>query len=210
MAEMSRELAAALDELRFDEARRLIESLPEDERDEALAVVRVAEEDAVEDGEALANRIQLLARDDHYAALYALSSDEMTTRKLSLVSDEIRRGAEIHLNGARRRREQSLRSARRQIVRARESLDAFHTGDARKALSRVDETWLEEDDKAELEVLRLRYEKVKAEADELNSVGEKVLAEHGVRRRAGRAARGCLPGVLALLVLAAAAGLGLG
>lgn len=210
MAEMAGELAAALDELRFDEAHRLIELLPADQREQALGLLRTAREEAIDDAEALAGRVQLLARDDHYAALYALSNDAMTGRKLALVSDEIRRGAEIHLNGARRRREQSLRSARRHIARARQSLDAFHTGNARMALARVDETWLEKEDEDELAVLRDRYEKVKVEADELNSVGEKVLAEHGGRRAAGRTARGCLPWLVALLVVAAVAVLAFG
>jgi hypothetical protein len=127
----------------------------------------------------------------------------MTQRRLALLPDELSRGATVHLNGAQRRRELSLRSARGQLARAREALDSFHTGNARKALARVDETWLEDSDKEELAVLRERLEFVKAEADELAALADQALAEHEQNRRSG-IGRGCLSSIILMLVLAAA------
>ncbi len=200
MSDASPDFSAALDELRFDDARALLDDAPEGERDGWAQRLRAAYEDAVDEAELLANRIQLLAREDHYAALFDLSNDPMTARRLSLLPDELRRGATIHLNGARRRREQSLRSARNQLRRAREALDGFHTGNARQALARVDETWLEPDDEAELAALRTRLDLVKAETDELAALAGQALAEHEESSRWLRR-RGCLSSVLAALAV---------
>jgi len=194
---------AAIEDLRFGDARRLVASAPESERAAMTERLRGAIDAATEDAERFANRIQALAREDHYAALYALAKDPLTQRRLALLPDELRRGATVHLNGAQRRRELSLRSARGQLATAREALDSFLTGNARKALARVDETWLEDSDMEELAVLRERLDFVKAEADELAALAEQALAEHEQNRRSG-IGRGCLSSILLLLALVAA------
>ncbi len=192
----------ALDELRFEDAAASIADLPAEERLVLDATLRAAREEAIDEAELFANRIQLLAREDHYAALYDLSEDPMTERRLSLLPDELSRGAFVHLNGARRRREQSLRSARGHLDRAREALDSFHTGNARRALSRVDEVWLTDDEKAELAALRERLDFVKAEADELNAIAEQTVAEHE-STRPSRLGRGCASSTLLVLAVLA-------
>ena len=202
------ELDAALAELRFDDASDLVDGLGPEERPAAAARLRAARESATDGAELFANRIQQLARSDHYAALYALSKDPTTFRQLGLLPKEIRRGAEVHLNGAQRRREQSLGSARRQMAQARKALDTFHTGTARTALARVDTTWLGDGEKAELAELRERLELLKAETDELAARGDQVAEKHGPRpARSSRARSGCLAKVLLALgvVLAAMA-----
>ena len=202
MSDPRQEFERAIDELRFGDARKLIDEFPEDDRPALQAALRSEHEEAIEEAELFANRIQLLAREDHYFALYELTTDPMTSRRLHLLAKEIRRGAEIHLNGAERRREQSLGSARRHMDRAEQLLDEFHTGNARSALARVDETWLEEEDRTRLVALRDRLEAVKAESEELSSLSEEIIAEHGpVRTR--RSGGGCLSAVLAITAIIA-------
>ena len=202
------EIDAAIEQLRFGDADELINGLAPQERSAAVARLREAGQLAFERAHQLADRIQKLARNDHYAALYVLSNDLICARLLGLLPEKIRRGAEVHLNGARRRREQSLSSARAYIAQARTALDTFRTSDARKALLRVETAWFEEDDRAELSALRERLSLAKAEGDALTTRGEQILGEHNAELLGSRDMRsGCLARAFTLLVFAIAVAL---
>jgi hypothetical protein len=192
------EFESAIAELRFSDARAVLAAASGEDREVWERRLRDAEEAAREAGEDLADRIQQLAREGAYPTLYELAEDEGSVRLLALVPAEIRRGAEIHLNGARRRREQSLASARRQLEVAQRALDEFRPHDAEAALARVDVMWFDEGDRASFETLRSRLDAVTAETAELASLSERVLREEGALRRSRR--RGCLPAVLVLAV----------
>lgn len=190
----------ALSEFRFDDAAALLADLSDTERSAAATRLAVSKDAAADEGERLANRIQKLARTNHYAALLALASDPTSARLLALTSTEIRRGAELHLNGALRRRERGAVTARRDLDRAREALADFDTAEAKTWLDRVDPAMLDDAGRTELGDVRDRLTGLAAEASELSSVAAEVLAEQPVAVDEGARRRlGCLGGSLLIL-----------
>ncbi len=192
----------ALGELRLNDARDIAASWDDAARAAAMERLHTVEARARADADKLAARIQELARQDHYAALLDLADDPRTARLLAYTSREIRRGATLHLDGARRRRDRARQSARRQLESASRSLDELDAAEARKALDRIDVRWLDDAERSELEEVSERAAKAQAEADELAAVTAEVLAEHQPRRTPSR--RGCLPAAVWLLAVFAA------
>ncbi|MFQ5554153.1 MAG: hypothetical protein ACE5GC_02130 [Acidimicrobiia bacterium] len=209
MSDQSQEFDAALEQFRFGDAEALVRGMEGEARSaagERLSAAIAAATDAADD---LANRIQALARHDHYAALLDLAARDNTARLLELVPAEIRRGAQLHLDGAVRRRDMSVKLARRHLDGADAALDGFDPAAAEKALAKVDLAWLSAEDRARYEELRERTNKVTEETSEIAAATAEVLAEYQPPQSARR---GCLSSGLllvavvgALLVTAAAA-----
>ena len=176
--------------------------------------------DAVGRAEHLAARIQSMARADHYEGLLGLAEDPETELLLALLSQEIRRGAQLHLDGALRRRKRFRAAAGRHMKAASEALALFDTGTALSEIARVETRWLAAVQREELDTLRVQAEKVVAERLELESRTAEVLREHlsenpieppsrgRARRSSGRGARsaraGCLGSALMILGTVAA------
>lgn len=203
MSNIKEQFDSALAELRFDEARSLIDGMEPEEATSAHARRGAAMEEASERARNLANRIQALARSDHYAALLDIAADPATKRLLACASKEIRRGAEVHLRGATQRRHRAQGLARRHFQRVGEALDDFDPVEARKELSKVDDSWLDHELKATLGELTERVEQMTKETDELALITAEVLAEQRPERTGRR--RGCLSSGLLLGVAAIAA-----
>ncbi|HDH03528.1 MAG TPA: hypothetical protein ENH15_04710, partial [Actinobacteria bacterium] len=130
-------IEAALADFRIDDAERLAAQLDPTDKAEARARIARTRAAAVDEGEDLASRIQKLARNDHYAALLAVASDPLTERLLAQVPEEIRRGAYVHLDGAKRRQELARTAARRHLDKAANALDEYDPNEARKHLDKV-------------------------------------------------------------------------
>ena len=197
-------LDEALADFRIDDAEALAAELDDPSREEALAKIKRARAAALDEGEDLAARIQELARNDHYAALLAVAADPLTERLLAAVSEEIRRGAYVHLDGAQRRRDLARTAARRHLDVAARALDEYDPAEARKHLDKVDASFLDDDMLEELNELRSRRAAADAEAHELTSATAEIMAE--LQPAKGRSkGRGCF----ATSVLLVLAGIGL-
>lgn len=187
----------ALSEFRFDDAAAAIAALDDDARSEAEARLAAAREAAHDQAEDLAGRIQELAREDHYPALLAIAADPTTDRLLALVSEEIRRGAMVHLEGAARRQDLARKAARRHLDEADQALDEYDPTEARRQLEKIDERFLDEDMAAELAIQRDRLVKVTEETRELTHVTAEILSQHQPQD-AGRR-KGCLSAMITSL-----------
>lgn len=213
-APLSGEFEEALERFDFDAARRIAAAEPEDNRPRLEARIEAAHADAVDRAEQLAGRIQSMARADHYEGLLALAHDPETEPLLSLLTQEIQRGASLHLDGARKRQERFQSAAQKHMAAASEALLLLDTTKARSELDRIDRRWLGEPQRAELDALMVQVEDAAAERRELDARTAEVLRDHhpsqgsgGGRRTAtgvptATTRRGCLTsGVLAVLVM---------
>lgn len=141
-------------------------------------LVETARADAVARAEHLAARIQSMARADHYEGLLGLAEDPETELLLALLSQEIRRGAQLHLDGALRRRKRFRAAATRHMKAASEALALFDTRTARNEIARVEIRWLTAEQREELNSLHAQAERVAAERLDLESRTAEVLREH--------------------------------
>jgi len=194
-------IEAALADFRIDDADQLAAQLDLPEREKAKLKIAKTRAAAIDEGEDLAGRIQKLARNDHYAALLAIAADPLTDRLLTVVPEEIRRGAFVHLDGAKRRRELARTAARRHLDAAVKALDEYDPAEARKHLDKVDSSFLDDPTLQELNALRSRQMAANAEARELTSTSAGVLAElHPAK--SGSKRRGCFQTSLLLVITA--------
>ena len=206
---------AALEDLDFDRAVRIADRAEAPLRRELLERVRTSRTEATDRAEKLAARIQFMARADHYEGLLALAGDPTTAVLLTLVSNELRRGATLHLEGAVRRQKRFRAAGRRHMKAAAEALLLLDTAKAAGELGKVEARWLTEAQRMELAELRDRIDQADVERMDIESRTAAVLREHapdptpgtptagdrrsrGLRMRAG----GCLGSLaIALAVL---------
>ena len=174
----SESLQAAIDALQFDEARSIVEEAAPATRAELSDRVDKARADGLNRAEQLAGRIQSMARADHYEGLLALGDDETTDPLLALLPQEIRRGASLHLDGARRRQERFQTAALKHMTAASEALLLLDTTKARSELERVDRRWLDNDQTAALDSVYQQIEEAAAERRDLDARTAEVLRDH--------------------------------
>lgn len=199
----------------------------EGDRERLRRLVKARRQEAVTRAEHLAARIQSMARADHYEGLLGLAKDPETELLLALLSQELRRGAQLHLDGALRRRKRFRAAAERHMKVASEALVLFDTGTALSEIAKVEMRWLDAAQREELDALRAQAEKVVAERLELESRTAEVLREHlsenpieppsrglasrSSRRGAQSTRAGCLGSVLLVFgAIAAPVGLWIG
>ena len=173
-----RAIEEALESLDFRAARALADRSAEGDRNRLRKLVETARSDAVTRAEHLAGRIQSMARADHYEGLLGLAEDPETGMLLALLSQEIRRGAQLHLDGALRRRKRFQAAAGRHMKAASEALVLFDTRSAEGEIARVEVRWLTAEQREELDALRAQAERVAAERLDLESRTAEVLREH--------------------------------
>jgi hypothetical protein len=206
-----------LDQFDFDAARSVASAASSEARQALEERISRAEEEGSVRAERLAGRIQSLARADHYEGLLAIADEAATPRLLALLSVEIRRGADLHLDGAKKRQERFQQAATKHMSAAIEALVLLDTTKARSELERIDERWLSGDQQTELSQLKQQVEDAAAERRDLDARTAEVLRNHHPSRQGrskgksptstGQRGRGCAGSalvVLALLVLALA------
>lgn len=219
-----RAIEEAVERLDFRTALAQAGRAAEGDRERLRRLVKDRRQEAVTRAEQLAARIQSMARADHYEGLLGLAEDPETELLLALLSQELRRGAQLHLDGALRRRKRFRAAAGRHMKAASEALVLFDTGTALSEIAKVETRWLDAAQREELHALHAQADKAVAERLELETRTAEVLREHmsenpiepPSNRRAGRSPRrgarsaraGCLGSALVLFcAIAAPAGL---
>ena len=167
-----------LDSFDFTAAREQAASALAGEQSSYEAQIIRAETQAANQAEQLAGRIQALARADHYEGLLALADDPTTAQLLNLLSVEILRGAELHLDGAKRRQLRFQTSAVKHMSAAADALVLLDTATARSELDRIDERWLDDTQRSELATLNVQVTDAAAERRELDERTAEVLRDH--------------------------------
>lgn len=204
----------ALEDLNFEEARRLADQAEGPERKRLRKQVDEARAEAGVRAEKLAARIQSMARADHYEGLLALAADPATEPLLALAPPELERGAKLHLDGAARRRRRFRAAAERRMGAAAEALVLLNDSKALSEIGKVDPRWLTEEQKEKLAELKKQAEGAAAERREIEHRTAAVLREHQPetppswepaprRPRTGR--KGCLGSALSALTVITAA-----
>ena len=173
-----RAVEEALEALDFRAARALADRSAEEDRTRLRRLVETARADAVARAEHLAARIQSMARADHYEGLLGLAEDPETELLLAQLSREIRRGAQLHLDGALRRRKRFRAAAGRHMKAASDALALFDTSTAQREIARVEVRWLTASQREELDSLRAQADRVVAERLDLENRTAEVLREH--------------------------------
>jgi len=173
-----RAIEEAIEQMDFRAALALASRAAEGDRERLRRLVKAKRQEAVTSAEHLAARIQSMARADHYEGLLGLAEDPDTELLLALLSQELRRGAQLHLDGALRRRKRFRAAAKRHMKAASEALALFDTRTAQSEIARVEVRWLTAEQREELDTLRAQAERVAAERLDLESRTAEVLREH--------------------------------
>ena len=173
-----RAIDEAIERMDFRAALTRADRALEADRERLRRLVKARRQEAVTRAEHLAARIQSMARADHYEGLLGLAEDSDTEPLLALLSQEIRRGAQLHLDGALRRQKRFRAAARRHMKAASEALVLFDTRTARSEIAKVEVRWLTASQREELDALRAQAERVAAERLDLESRTAEVLREH--------------------------------
>ena len=201
----------ALENLDFEEARRLADQAEGPERKRLRSQVDQARAEAGVRAEKLAARIQSMARADHYEGLLALAADPATEPLLALAPPELERGAKLHLDGAARRRRRFRAAAERHLGAAAEALMLLNDSKALNEIDKVDPRWLTEEQKEKLADLKKQAKKAAEERRDLEHRTAAVLREHhpkpppskesARRPRTRPKGKGCLGSALAALTV---------
>ena len=203
------EFDEALTALDFERADAAIMTADVDAQPDLRARYEAERADAEQRAEQLAGRIQSMARADHYEGLLALEQDSTTDPLLDLLTPEIKRGAQLHLDGARRRQERFQVAAEKHMDEARNALVLLDTTKARAELGRIDRRWLDAGQRSMLEGLQHQTEEAAAERRELEARTAEVLKDHhpsqGPARSRDRGTssrrRGCATSLIALVAV---------
>lgn len=197
---MSDDFDRALAELRFSDAAEFISD--DDTRAERLEAERAAAEQRARE---LSSTIQRLAREHQFETLLEIADDESTARLVGLLPQELARGAEVQLEGARKWRLQKVTSAQRHLRRATEAIDGYDTARGRMELSKIDSQWLDEDEASLRAQLESRLDAVAAERMEIEQRTNQVLTEHQTKIDNRRRIRniGWILGIVIVVIIGA-------
>ncbi len=175
---MSDTFDAALEALDFGRAEALLAAA--DAATQSSLRRRLAEQRAEAEKEArlLASEIQRLARDNRFIDLLAIDRHPRTAALLQLLPNELARGSEVQLEGARKWREQRMVATKRHLQRAQEAVALYDTARSRAELLKVDEQYLDEEELALARRLQDQIDAAEVERLELELRTRDVLAEH--------------------------------
>lgn len=130
----------------------------------------------------LGGRIRELALKRDYPALLEIGADPATRPLLDRLPREHAAAATIHLEAARRWREQRRSNGRRKLEEARSALDRLDLTLARALLERLEDAYLTTDDLAERDSLLLELEARAIESEELSEAAGRLDRELPRRR----------------------------
>ncbi len=175
---LERDLAEAIDTLDFGTARALVHQAEGSARDRLREHVEDQHREALTRAEHLAARIQSMARADHYEGLLDLGEDPETELLLALLPPELNRGASLHLQGARKRRERFRAAAERRMRATSEALATFDPHKALSEISKVEERWLTRSQRERVADLRAQANGAVDELMEMEERTAEVLRTH--------------------------------
>ncbi len=176
----------ALDDLDFTAARSAMAEADEQARPALKELLETHMAAADREARALASEIQRLARGDDFEALLSLDAQLRTARLIALLPEELARGSEVQLDGARKWREQRIAATRRHLKRASEAIGVYDTARAKAEFQKVDQDLLTDEERAQLDVLYEQLTAAELERMELEVRTQDVLAEHQAVTRGRR------------------------
>lgn len=159
----------ALDGLAFDDAAALLAGATGGEQELLAAELERRRQQAGEEAVALHQLLERLSADGDHAAVLELDADPATARLLALLEPAARSRAELRLREARRWRDARRASNERRLIEARRALDALDLKLARGLTAKVEERFLDDQGKADLDDLLLRLTARSMELEEIEA-----------------------------------------
>lgn len=175
--------AAALEELRFDDAAAMVAEADNGKRRDLERQVSEARRAAEGRARRLVEEIRGCARAHDHMALLRIDADPLSARLLALVPASAARSAEVHLEGARVWQGQQAEKTRQRLAEAAKALDEFDLHLARGLLDRIDVELLHEDGRARFDQLILTAEARAMEAEAIQGSVSFDKGKPGRRRR---------------------------
>lgn len=174
-----------LDQLRFDDAERLVEE-SEDPDPELIALVAQRRAQAEERARDVAERLVELGDERDMPALVEAGRDPDIGPLLALLSESARRRPELFLREASRWEEQRRATNSRRLSEARKALDGLDLELARGLMNRIDGRFLTEAQQAERDDLLLDISARRMELERLEETGDELIQRRGNRPGDGR------------------------
>lgn len=173
----------ALTELRFDVAEGLIAGLLPERRPALEVRLAAAREAAQERARRLATTIQETSSRHDHNRLHAIASAPDTAPLLALLPEVNRRQSEILLGSGERWGRRQTEANRRRLREARTALDRFDVELARGLLTRLDATFLGDEEIEERDQLLLDLTSRSMEMEQLSGAADQIVADGRTARR---------------------------
>ena len=179
-------IRALIDELRFDEAERLIEEADAGSAKSISEEIARRRAEAEERANALAQRLVELGDERQMADLVEIAHQPSTRALLGLLSESSRKRPELFVREALRWEEKRRETNARRLAEARKALDGLDLELARGLMNRIEGRFLSEAQEDERDQLLLDISARTMELESLDRSGDHLIDEKESRPHAGK------------------------
>lgn len=172
-----------LDELRFEEAERMVENAndgPGDQLRDEIATRRAKAEERARD---LAERLLELGDHREFEEIIDLAHEPSTRSLLDLLPETTRKRPDLYLREARRWKERRSETATRRLDEARKALEGLDLELARGLMNRIDGRFLTTEQTEERDQLLLDISARTMEMESLNETGDELAGDRRPRQK---------------------------
>lgn len=171
-----------LDELRFDEAEKLVEE-GDTEDPELLDEIARKREVAEERARTIAERIIELGDEREFSQIVDLAHNPDTRPLIDLLPDTYRKRPDLYLREAIRWEQKRRETSTRRLTEARKALDGLDLELARGLMNRVDSRFLTDEQKEERDRLLLDISARTMELEFLDESGNELIEKQEPRQQ---------------------------
>lgn len=172
-----------LDELRFDEAEKLVEGAEEAAETGLLDEIAARRAAAEERARTVAEHIIELGDEREFGEIVDLAHDPNTRRLLDLLPDTYRKRPNLYLREAIRWEQKRKETSTRRLAEARKALDGLDLELARGLMNRVDSRFLTDEQREERDQLLLEISARSMELESLDESGDELIEKREPRKQ---------------------------
>ncbi len=172
-----------LDELRFEEAEKLVEGMEEDAETGLLDEIAARRAAAEERARTMAEQIIQLGDEREFDEIVELAHDPDTRPLLDLLPDTYRKRPNLYLREAIRWERKRKETSTRRLTEARKALDGLDLELARGLMNRVDSRFLTDGQKEERDRLLLDISARTMELESLDESGDDLIERREPRQQ---------------------------
>ena len=174
---MTESFDVLIQDFRFEEAEKLVGTLPVTEQPALLKRLQVSRLACEPAARRRSGAIQAAARTHDFETLVELASDPLTERLLAVLPAELREAGQLQLQNAGSWKERKIESTVRRLDEAADALAAFEVRLARSLVSNIDDRFLSEAGKETRDRLLIDIEARAMEAESLDEKAQALDAE---------------------------------
>lgn len=172
-----------LDELRFDEAEKLVEGAEGDAETGLLDEIAARRAAAEDRARTMAEQIIELGDEREFDEIIELAHDPDTRPLLDLLPDTYRKRPNLYLREAIRWEQKRKETSSRRLTEARKALDGLDLELARGLMNRVDSRFLTDEQKVERDRLLLDISARTMELESLDESGDELIERREPRQQ---------------------------